>query len=72
MHHFVSFSIKVMSGESLDHHLPLAKKDGMKLGCESKLLAAHILSTTETTFQLVLHFSGLNKDAVSNILIHVN
>lgn len=44
----------------------------MELGCESKLPAAHILSASETAFQLVLHFSGLNKDAVTNVLIHVN
>lgn len=56
----------------LHHQLPLAKKEGVKFSCESKVLTAHNLSMTDTTFQLVLHFSGLNKSAVTNILIHVN
>lgn len=66
------FPLESCLEESLDHHLPLAKVGGMNLSYESKLLAARTQSATETTFQLALHFSGLKKDAVTNILIHVN
>lgn len=73
MHSFlIFFPLESCLEESLDHHLPLAKVGGMNLSYESKLLAARTQSATETTFQLALHFSGLKKDAVTNILIHVN